>query len=118
MRRSERMVYFTPNGLLNKLYTVIDNSKTPIQASPTVFFIFGASGDLTSRKLIPALYNLSLDGWLPPSFAIVGMGRSQYSDDQYRDLLLEDINKFSRKGKGDARWKQFASNIYFHISDI
>ncbi len=86
---------------------------------PTIFFIFGGTGDLTSRKLVPALYNLYIDGWLPKNFAIVGMGRTQQTDDQFRGLLLDDINKFSRSGKADAeKWKKFSANVYFQISDI
>ena len=76
-------------------------TKSPVQSQPTVIFIFGGTGDLTSRKLIPALYNLYIDGWMPDKFAIVGMGRTKQSDDQFRGLLLEDINKFSRSGKAD-----------------
>jgi glucose-6-phosphate 1-dehydrogenase len=92
---------------------------TPAQAHPTIFYIFGASGDLTSRKLIPALYNLFLDGWLPENFAIIGLGRTTYSDEQYRDLLLEDINKFSRNGKDDKeRWTKFSAHLYYQISEI
>ena len=75
------------------------SENNPIQKQPTIFFIFGGTGDLTSRKLIPALFNLYLDGWMPEKFAVVGMGRTLYSNEQFRGLLLEDINKFSRNGK-------------------
>ncbi|CAN5215866.1 glucose-6-phosphate dehydrogenase [soil metagenome] len=94
-------------------------SKSPVQSQPTIFFIFGGTGDLTSRKLVPALYNLFIDGWLPKNFAIIGMGRTQQTDDQFRELLLADINKFSRSGKADAeKWNKFAGNVYFQVSDI
>ena len=97
----------------------MDLTKTPAQSRPTIFFIFGATGDLTSRKLIPALYNLFLDGWMPSNFSIIGMGRTGYTDDKFRELLLEDINKFSRNGKADdARWKAFSSHVNFQVSDI
>jgi glucose-6-phosphate 1-dehydrogenase len=92
--------------------------KSPAKNSPAIFFIFGASGDLTSRKLVPALYNLFLDNWLPNDFAVIGMGRTAYTDDQYRDLLLEDINKYSRNGKNDERWKKFSPHVYYQVSDI
>ena len=66
---------------------------------PTIFVIFGGTGDLNARKLSPALYNLFLDGYLPDQYAIIGTGRTQLTDEVFRDKLLEDINQFSRTGK-------------------
>jgi glucose-6-phosphate 1-dehydrogenase len=97
----------------------MSSAKSPIQNQPTIFFIFGGTGDLTSRKLVPALYNLFLNGYMPKNFAVIGMGRTQQTDDQFRSLLLDDINKFSRSGKAEAeKWKAFATNVYFQVSDI
>jgi glucose-6-phosphate 1-dehydrogenase len=97
----------------------MNSIKSPIQSQPTLFFIFGGTGDLTSRKLIPALYNLFLDNWLPQNFAIVGLGRTQQTDDQFRAALFGDINKFSRRGKADPeKWKTFSTHLYFQVSDI
>lgn len=97
----------------------MDHVKSSIQAQSVVISIFGGTGDLTSRKLIPALYNLFLDGWLPGKFAIIGLGRTQQTDDDFRAALLEDINKFSRSGKADPeKWKSFASRVYFQQSEI
>ena len=53
-------------------------------SEPTIFVIFGASGDLTWRKLIPALHNLFLDGKLPEKLAIIGVGRRSISDEDFR----------------------------------
>ena len=93
--------------------------KDPIKSHPTIFFIFGGTGDLTSRKLIPALYNLFLDGWMPDNFAVVGMGRTNQTDDKFRQLLLDDINKFSRSGKADnEKWNIFSKKVFFQVSDI
>ena len=97
----------------------MNSPKSPVQSQPTIFFIFGGTGDLTSRKLVPALYNLFIDGWMPTNFAIIGMGRTAQSDDQFRALLLEDINKFSRSGKADLeKWKVFSSHVHFQVSEI
>ena len=97
----------------------MNSSKSPVQSQPTIFFIFGGTGDLTSRKLVPALYNLFIDGWMPDKFAIIGLGRTQQSDEQFRNLLLDDINKFSRSGKADTqKWKTFAAYVYFQVSEI
>src|SRR5260221_3803211 len=90
-----------------------------IKTQPTIFVIFGGTGDLTSRKIGPALYNLFLDGWLPKQFSIIGTGRNQYSDDQFRDNLLNDINQFSSSGKAvKEKWDEFAKNVYYQVSDI
>jgi len=97
----------------------MSSSKNPIQSQPTIFFIFGGTGDLTSRKLVPALYNLFLDGWMPDKFAVIGMGRTPQTDDEFRNLLLGDINKFSRSGKAlKEKWDGFAAHVFFQGSDI
>ena len=90
---------------------------TPIQ--PTVFVIFGANGDLTWRKLLPALWNLHLDGYLPPETAIVGMGRGAESDGVFQAKMLTGVDKFSRQGKADtARWAEFAPRLQFLTSEL
>lgn len=84
-----------------------------------VFFIFGATGDLTSRKLLPALYNLYLDGWMPKQFKVIGLGRTQQSDDEFRKAMLDGVNNYSRRGKADnEKWKEFSKNIGFLVSEI
>ncbi|MBC3785282.1 glucose-6-phosphate dehydrogenase [Spirosoma utsteinense] len=77
----------------------------------TVLFIFGGSGDLNLRKLTPALYNLSIDNYLPEQFAVIGLGRSQYSDDSFRDRLHEGVQSFSRRK--DGPWDAFAPAISY-----
>jgi glucose-6-phosphate 1-dehydrogenase len=90
-----------------------------IKTQPTIFVIFGGTGDLTSRKIAPALYNLFLDGWLPNQFSIIGTGRTKLSDDQFRGNLLNDINQFSRSGKATkAKWDNFSQNIFYQVSDV
>lgn len=90
-----------------------------VKAQATIFFIFGGTGDLTSRKLVPALYNLFLDGWMPKHFAIVAMGRTAYTDEKFREELLKDINQFSRnKAAKKEKWDAFARHVSFQVSDI
>ena len=60
--------------------------------------IFGASGDLTKRKLIPALYNLALEKRLPERFAVVGYARSEMTHEAFRDKMREAVKEFSRTG--------------------
>lgn len=75
------------------------------------FVIFGASGDLTWRKLIPALYNLHRKGRLPEKFHIVGYARSQYEHAEFREHLKEGAEKFAEYEAGS--WDQFARNLHY-----
>src|ERR687895_1069566 len=65
-------------------------------AEPCTMIICGATGDLTERKLAPALYNSFLGGFLPPEFTVVGFARRDWTDDQFREHLLNAVNKYSR----------------------
>lgn len=86
---------------------------------PTIFIIFGGTGDLTKRKIMPALYNLFLAKWLPDNFAIIGTSSSKMSDKKYIDDLQAAVNEFSRNGKTkEEDWKKFASHITFQDADI
>jgi glucose-6-phosphate 1-dehydrogenase len=66
-------------------------------APPTVAVIFGASGDLTARKLIPAIYNLAHDNLLPSDFRLLGYSRKELSDDEFRKIVTEALAEFSRR---------------------
>jgi glucose-6-phosphate 1-dehydrogenase len=93
--------------------------KSTIKSQPTIFIIFGGTGDLNSRKITPALYNLFLDNWLPDEFAIIGTARTKLADDEFRDKLLEGINQFSRNGKADkSRWAEFSSHVFYQSADL
>lgn len=87
---------------------------------PTILFIFGGSGDLTNRKLIPALYNLFLDNYLPEKFVVIGVGRTSFaSDDEYRNKLLEGVQQFSRrKNEIGEKWKTFSEAVSYHELDL
>src|SRR6266498_4972025 len=85
---------------------------------PCSIVIFGATGDLTNRKLIPALYNLAADGDLPPAVAIVGFARREKSDEQFRAELEKATRKFSRQPVRDEMWKTFAQAISYHQSEF
>lgn len=88
--------------------------------SPTILFIFGGSGDLTNRKLVPALYNLYLDNYLPGKFEIIGIGRTSFpSNEEYRNKLLEGVQQFSRrKNEVNEKWRSFAENILYFEKDL
>ncbi|MEZ0485136.1 glucose-6-phosphate dehydrogenase [Fibrella aquatica] len=93
------------------------SSVTPTQLPATLLFIFGGSGDLNYRKLTPALYNLFLDGYTPDKFEVVGIGRSAYTDEAFRERLLEGVQEFSRRKNGpDDLWATFSPRLsYFKL---
>ncbi|MFC2049231.1 glucose-6-phosphate dehydrogenase [Chlamydiota bacterium] len=86
---------------------------------PCILVIFGATGDLTSRKLLPALYNLQREGQLPNHFACVGFARREKTNEQFRQEMHEAVGKFSRvKPVDENLWGTFANQIYYHISNF
>ena len=82
-------------------------------APPTVIVIFGASGDLTARKLIPAVYNLSFDNLLPADFFLVGFGRKPIPDENFRELAAAAIKDFSRRELDADVWARVAVNTTY-----
>lgn len=85
----------------------------------TVIVIFGGTGDLTWRKLIPALYNLYLDKWTPENFAVIGIGRKDVTDTDFRKNLRDGVEQFSRRGKVQAKsWKEFEKFITYHQGEL
>lgn len=82
-------------------------------APPTVVVIFGASGDLTARKLIPAVYNLAHDNLLPADFHLVGFGRKPIPDDDFRGLAVGAIREFSRRELDAAVWARVAARTTY-----
>jgi glucose-6-phosphate 1-dehydrogenase len=88
-------------------------------SDPTIFIIFGGTGDLTKRKIMPALYNLFLANWLPENFAIIGSSSSKMTDEKYQNEMLDAVNEFSRNGKTKREdWTKFASHITFQDADL
>ncbi len=76
--------------------------------------IFGANGDLTKRKLLPALYRLAYDRRLPESFAVIGNSRTELSDDAFRDKMRESVKKYSEDGDfDDDLWQRFAAKLHY-----
>lgn len=82
---------------------------------PCTLVIFGASGDLTKRKLLPAVYALTSEGLLPPSFAVTGFARKEMSDDEFRDAMFEGCKTFGRyRPAGRQEFSEFASRLSYH----
>lgn len=86
---------------------------------PCSIVIFGASGDLTARKLIPALYHLALAKALPAPFRIIGFARREKTDEQWRAELRTALDQFSRtKPVEEPAWTEFAKNIHYCVGDF
>mgnify|MGYP000213596835 CR=1 FL=1 len=91
---------------------------TPAATDPFTLTIFGATGDLTHRKLIPALFALYRGGLLPETFAIVGFARRDYGDESFRAWLRETLSKFSRVPAEPADLDAFLSHVFYHRADL
>src|SRR5437660_8516063 len=82
---------------------------------PCILLIFGAAGDLSWRKLLPAVYNLNVEGVLPSNFAIVGFGvGSQGDPDEWiRGRARDGVNRFSRRPPDEGHWADFARALFY-----
>jgi glucose-6-phosphate 1-dehydrogenase len=96
---------------VNPFRVGLETERTP---APCTFVVFGASGDLTRRKLIPALYNLAVSRLLPPGFSIVGFAVTELTEDAFRQSMHEGVSQFSRrKPLDEAVWNDFASRLHY-----
>ncbi|MEZ5451503.1 MAG: glucose-6-phosphate dehydrogenase [Thiothrix sp.] len=82
-------------------------------AQPCILVIFGGGGDLSKRKLIPAIYNQSLDGGLPASFALLGLALQEMDDQSYRQFAREGIESFSRQPLDEQHWPDFERLLHY-----
>ena len=85
----------------------------PVPADPCTIAILGATGDLTSRKLMPALFSLYRNGGLPDPFCIVGCGRTPWTDEEFRGRMKDAIRPAD--AAGDELWQRFSANLYYRI---
>jgi glucose-6-phosphate 1-dehydrogenase len=96
--------------LENPLRVGLRQERTP---EPLILVIFGASGDLTQRKLVPAMYQLKRERRLPPEITIVGVARRDWSHDYFREQMRQGIEEFSDGIGNEALWKDFAEGLYY-----
>ena len=83
-----------------------------------ILVIFGASGDLTSKKLMPALYSLAVRQLLPEHFGIVGAARSEESDDEFRERMKQAVKEHSRDEFDQEVWDRLAAGMYYITLDF
>ena len=102
--------------MVNPLREGIRLRRTP---DPCAMVIFGASGDLTERKLIPALFYLSRERMLPPGFSVVGCARTPKTDEQFRQEMSEAVKKFLHlTPESDAFVEGFAKGLHYIADDF
>jgi glucose-6-phosphate 1-dehydrogenase len=95
----------------------LDESHKTVE--PCSIVIFGASGDLTARKLIPALYHLFKDKQMPPKFEVIGFARREKTDESWRGELRSALDQFSRtKPVVEEVWKEFATRVSYCAGDF
>jgi glucose-6-phosphate 1-dehydrogenase len=95
----------------------ISETRKPVE--PCTIVIFGASGDLTARKLVPALYHLVKDKQMPPTFRIIGFARREKTDESWRQELRTALDQFSRTKPVDEQvWKDFSANVFYCVGDL
>ena len=85
---------------------------------PCILVIYGASGDLASRKLMPAVYALGLRQLLPERFAILGVARSDGSDDSFRTDMADSVQRFARDGLDEEVWSRMAPGLFYLQTDF
>jgi glucose-6-phosphate 1-dehydrogenase len=90
-----------------------ESCAAPLRAGPCAIVIFGASGDLTKRKLLPSLYNLAAIGMLPEDFAIIGVARREISHEEFRKQMTSALNEFGTQKVDPELWKQFEERMYY-----
>lgn len=106
----------TTDTFVNPFEEGIKGNKT---ADPCILVIFGATGDLTARKLLPALYNLAREGLLPTHFACVGFARRDKTHEDFRNEMLEGIKKYSRtKPIDNELWNSFSQQLFYHKAEF
>lgn len=89
------------------------------KTNPIIIVILGATGDLTWRKLIPAIYNLYLDKWIPNNFAVIGVSRMKMSEAEFQQRLHEGVDKFSRRGKSKKKeWTDFEKCLVYQKGEF
>lgn len=80
---------------------------------PCTLVIFGGSGDLARRRLIPAVYNLLLDGLLPSNYVVLGLGRTPMSDEEFRTTVRDGVIKHSRQALIEETWTTFSKHLFY-----
>ena len=99
----------------NPLRVGLQQDRVP---EPQILVIFGASGDLTQRKLVPAIYDMKLERRLPPELTIVGVARRPWSHEFFREHLRQGIEEFGNGLQSQDIWEEFSQGLFYHSANI
>jgi glucose-6-phosphate 1-dehydrogenase len=99
-------------GYSHHMTSTADATEQPNNDTPTIFVLFGATGDLAKRMVIPAFYTLALEGLLPRRWALIGNGRGDISDDDFRTHVHDALTEFGTRPAGDD-WDDFSRKLSF-----
>ena len=97
----------------NSRIEIAPSQETLPPVEPSTLIIFGGSGDLARRRLIPALYNLLLDGLMPSNYVVLGLGRKPMSDEEFRATVRDGVVKHSRQALLEETWNTFARHLFY-----
>ena len=109
------VVGYDPIAVTNPLRAGLHLERLP---DPCVMVIFGVSGDLTTRKLMPALYDLAMGYPLPEGFSIVGVSHRDWSDDEFRSEMREAVAASARTPMAEDQWRSFAQGLFYVRGDF
>src|SRR3546814_7289654 len=87
-------------------------------AGPSALVIFGVTGDLSRKKLMPAVYDLANRGLLPPGFGLVGFARREWSDQDFEQVVLDAVKAYARTPFDEAVWLQLRQGIRFVVGEF
>src|SRR5579884_3212325 len=106
-------------GLMPEQSSLQDPLRFHRKTPPCAIVIYGANGDLTKRKLMPALYRLAYEGRLAPGFAVIGMSRTAMSDDEFRTRMRDSVKKYLEDSPFDEElWDSFARGLFYLAGDV
>src|SRR6187399_2646613 len=97
---------------------LLDGLRIEPAPAPATLVIFGASGDLTKRKLLPAVYHLARNHRLPPRFAVVGVGRTAMDDNAFRDQFKDSLREFAKVEGDDEVATSLARRIFYVSGEL
>jgi len=101
-----------------ELNPLVEGLRVRRRPDPCLLVIFGASGDLTSKKLMPALYSLAFRGLLPERFGIVGAARSEETDDAFRERMKQAVSEHARDPFKQEVWDELAKGLRYVTLDF
>src|SRR5712691_4437325 len=93
-------------------------TETPRPGDPCVMVVFGGRGDLARRKLVPSLYNLARNGYLSSHFAVIGLARTEMSDDEFRAMMTEAVQQFEGAQYDPQVWEPLARRLFYVAGDF